>query len=56
MDFACGTYLQVCTQFVGEPTQGFARGPGLSWINLKRPKLGVALDIPLFAASHGYNQ
>ncbi|XP_068034823.1 serine/threonine-protein kinase pim-1-like [Anomalospiza imberbis] len=55
IDFGCGTYLQdtAYTRFAGEPMQGCALGPGISWPNISQPKLGVAAGILPFAALHG---
>ncbi|XP_068034657.1 serine/threonine-protein kinase pim-1-like [Anomalospiza imberbis] len=47
IDFGCGTYLQdtAYTRFAGEPTQGCALNPVISWPNTSQPKLGVAAGI-----------
>ena len=55
IDFGGGTFLQdtAYTHFAGEPTQGCAPSPGISWPNISGPSRGVAAEILPFAASHG---
>ncbi|XP_037981931.1 serine/threonine-protein kinase pim-1-like [Motacilla alba alba] len=55
IDFGCGTYLQdtAYTYFAGEPTQGCAPAPGISWPDISQPKLAVAAGILPFAARQG---